>query len=87
MGIFQRSPIIGALSATGIFFSACYSIWMYNRISYGSFSKYLSVTSDVSRREFMLLLTLLIPVILLGIYPNVILNSLHLVVSSLIYQT
>jgi NADH-ubiquinone oxidoreductase chain 4 len=26
MGIFQRSPIIGALSATGILFSACYSI-------------------------------------------------------------
>jgi NADH-ubiquinone oxidoreductase chain 4 len=87
MGIFQRSPIIGALSATGILFSACYSIWMYNRISYGSFSKYLSVTNDVSRREFMLLLTLLIPVVILGVYPNVILNSLHLVASSLIYQT
>jgi NADH-ubiquinone oxidoreductase chain 4 len=26
LGIFQRSPIIGALGATGIFFSACYSI-------------------------------------------------------------
>jgi NADH-ubiquinone oxidoreductase chain 4 len=26
MGIFQRSTIIGALGATGIFFSACYSI-------------------------------------------------------------
>jgi NADH-ubiquinone oxidoreductase chain 4 len=86
MGIFQRSTIIGALGATGIFFSACYSIWMYNRISYGSFSKYLVVTNDVSRREFILLLTLLIPVVFIGVYPNVILNSLHLTVSSLIYH-
>ena len=25
--------------------SACYSFWLYNRISYGSFSPYLSVTT------------------------------------------
>jgi NADH-ubiquinone oxidoreductase chain 4 len=85
MGIFQRSTIIGALGATGIFFSACYSIWMYNRISYGSFSKYLVVTNDVSRREFILLLSLLIPTIVLGVYPNIILNTLHLGVTNLIY--
>ena len=59
---------------------------MYNRISYGAYSKYLPVTSDVSRREFMLLLTLLIPTLALGIFPNTILNTLHLSVTALLYQ-
>jgi NADH-ubiquinone oxidoreductase chain 4 len=59
---------------------------MYNRISYGAYSKYLTVTKDVSRREFILLLTLLIPTLILGIFPNTILNTLHLSVTTLLYQ-
>jgi NADH-ubiquinone oxidoreductase chain 4 len=58
---------------------------MYNRISYGAHSKYLAVTSDITRREFMLLLPLLIATVAFGVYPNIILNNLHLAVSSLIY--
>ena len=84
-GIFQRNPIIGTLGATGIFFSAVYSIWMYNRISYGKFSKYYPITTDINRREFMLLLTLLIPTIVFGLFPSIILNTISLSVSSLIY--
>lgn len=59
---------------------------MYNRISYGSYSKYLPVTNDVNRREFMLLITLLIPTLALGVFPNTILNTLHLSVTALLYQ-
>jgi NADH-ubiquinone oxidoreductase chain 4 len=60
---------------------------MYNRISYGSHSKYLAVTSDLTRREFFLLLPLLMATLILGVYPGIILNSLHLMASSLIYHT
>ena len=59
--------------------------WLYNRISYGEFSKHLKPTKDINRREFMLLLPLLIGVVLLGIYPNVILDTLHFSVSTLLY--
>jgi NADH-ubiquinone oxidoreductase chain 4 len=86
LGTFQRSPIIGALGATGILLSACYSIWLYNRISYGSHSPYLAVTNDLTRREFMLLICLIIPTVFFGIFPNVILDSLNVSVTSLIYN-
>ena len=66
--------------------SAIYSIWLFNRISYGEFSKHLTPTKDISRREFMLLLPLLIATVLLGIYPNVVLDTLHVTVSSLLYN-
>lgn len=85
-GVFQRNPVIAALGATGIFFSACYSIWLYNRIAYGSHSKYIPVTYDISRREFMLLLPLLIATLVLGIFPNIILDSVALSVSTLLYN-
>ena len=35
IGIWNKSPIIAAIGATGIVFSACYSIYLYNRLSYG----------------------------------------------------
>ncbi|KIN92813.1 hypothetical protein M404DRAFT_172563 [Pisolithus tinctorius Marx 270] len=87
IGIWEVNPIISALGATGIVLSACYSIFLYNRISYGKYSPHMNkVVLDLSRREFILLITLLIPTILLGIFPNLILDSIHLSVSSLLFN-
>jgi NADH-ubiquinone oxidoreductase chain 4 len=86
IGIWERSPIIAALGATGIILSAIYSIYLYNRISYGTYSPHLKPIKDISRREFILLITLLIPTVLLGIFPNVILDGLHFSISTLLFN-
>ena len=85
-GIFQRSPLVALAGATGIVLSAAYGIWLYNRVSFGAYSRYLSYTTDINRREFMLLLPLLIAVLALGIFPNVFLESLHFSVTALLYN-
>ena len=85
LGIWQQNPIIAALGATSIVLSAAYSIFLYNRLSYGSYSPHLQPVKDINRREYCLLLSLLIPTFLLGIFPNVILDSLHITTSSLLY--
>ena len=85
IGIWERNPLVSILGASGIVLSACYSIFLYNRISYGSYSPYLLPLRDITRREFFLLLSLLIPTILLGIFPNVILESLHVSMTTLLY--
>ena len=85
IGIFERNPIIAVLGASGIVLSAIYSIFLYNRISYGSYSPLLKPLKDISRREFMLLFSLLIPTVIFGILPNIILESLHFSVSTLLY--
>ena len=85
IGIWERSPLVAIIGATGIVFSACYSIFLYNRLSYGSYSPYLKPLRDVNRREFVLLISLLIPTIVLGVYPNVILDTLHASVTTLLY--
>ena len=85
-GTFMRSPLVGLLMSTGIIFSAGYSIWLFNRICFGAYSPYLSYSNDVNRREYMVLLSLLIPTFVFGIWPNIILNDLHYSVSTLLYS-
>lgn len=86
MGIWNESPVTAVLGASGIVLSACYSLFLYNRLSYGSYHPNLQPVKDINRREFFLLLSLLIPTFLLGIFPNVILDTLHMTVTSLIYE-
>jgi NADH-ubiquinone oxidoreductase chain 4 len=86
IGIWQQNPIIASLGATGIVLSACYSLFLYNRLSYGNLSPLLTPVKDLNRREYYLLISLLIPTFILGIFPDVILNSLHTSVSALIFS-
>lgn len=85
-GAFERSPIMAAFAASGIFLSAAYSIWFYNRLCGGSLSPHLQVMPDLSRREFYVLLPLIVFAFALGIFPNVILDSIHYSVSQVLYQ-
>jgi len=85
-GAFQRNPVFAVLGSTGIVLSAAYSIWLYNRIAFGSWSKYLNYTTDLTRREFMLLLPLLFVAVVFGIFPNIILDSVHATTSGLLYS-
>lgn len=86
IGIWQQNPIIASLGATGIVLSACYSIFLYNRLSYGNLSPYLPPLKDINRREYYLLLSLLIPTVIFGIFPNILLDSLHASISPLLFQ-
>lgn len=86
IGIWQQNPIIACLGATGIVLSACYSMFLYNRLSYGNLSPSLPpIGKDINRREYYLLISLLIPTVVFGILPNVILTSLHTSISALLY--
>ena len=86
-GTFERLPIMGALAASSIIFSAAYTIYMFNRIAFaGTYSKYFDVNIlDINKREFYILLTLVTLTIIFGVYPSPILDGLHYSVSSLIF--
>jgi NADH-ubiquinone oxidoreductase chain 4 len=88
-GVFERMPILGVLASSSIIFSAAYTIYMFNRIAFaGSFSKFFLVNiPDLNKREFVILLTLVVFTVVLGIYPSPVLDGLHYSVSSLIYYT
>jgi NADH-ubiquinone oxidoreductase chain 4 len=86
-GAFERLPILGAFASLSIIFSAAYTIYMFNRIAFGgSYSRhFLFAIPDLNKREFYILLTLVVATVVFGIYPNMILDGLHYNVSTLIY--
>jgi proton-translocating NADH-quinone oxidoreductase chain M len=86
MGIWEVNPLVAALGASGILLSACYSLFLMNRLSYGDYSPYLYPVKDLNRREYHLLLSLIIPTFFFGVFPNVILEGLHTVGTSLLYS-
>jgi NADH-ubiquinone oxidoreductase chain 4 len=88
-GAFERLPVMGVLAASSIVFSAAYTFFLYNRIVFGgTLSAYFAVSlPDLSKREYTMLIALIIPTVLLGIYPSPILDGLHYSVSTLIYSS
>ena len=87
-GTFEKSPILGALASSSIIFSAAYTIYMFNRIAFaGSYSKFFIVNiPDLNKREFYVLLSLVLFTVVLGIYPAPVLDGLHYSVTTLIYS-
>lgn len=87
-GVFERLPLLGIFASSSIVFSAAYTIYMFNRIAFGgSYTKFFEENfSDVNKREFFILLTLVLFTVILGVYPAPILDGLHYSVSSLIYS-
>lgn len=89
-GVFEKLPLLGVLASSSIVFSAAYTIFMFNRIAFGgafflnTMDRYTFI--DVNKREFLILLTLVVFTVVLGIYPAPILDGLHFSVSSLIYS-
>lgn len=88
-GTFERLPLLGAFASSSIVFSAAYTIYMFNRIAFaGAFSKYfLFNILDVNKREFFILLTLVVFTVVLGVYPAPILDGLHYTVSCMINKS
>ena len=88
-GTFERLPLLGAFASSSIVFSAAYTIYMFNRIAFaGSFSKFFLVNIlDVNKREFFILLTLVVFTVVLGVYPAPILDGLHYTVSCMINKS
>lgn len=60
---------------------------MYQKISFGgSYSSMFTINiPDLNKREFTILLTLVVPTVFFGIYPAAILDGIHYSVSTLIY--
>lgn len=79
-GVFERLPIAGIIASSSIVFSAAYTIYMFNRITFGgAYNKkdWISYMPDVNRREFAILIILVIFTVALGIYPSIVLDSLN----------
>jgi NADH-quinone oxidoreductase subunit M len=74
LGGFKQSRLSGILAATGIIIGAIYMLWLYQRIFFMSLNEKIASLKDMSLRETLTLLPMLILVFWIGIYPDAFLS-------------
>lgn len=78
-GIFKNSTAGGFFGALGMVLGGAYSLWLFNRVSYGNLKlAYLERFYDLTKREFFVFLPLLIGTIVMGIFPQIFLGTLRM---------
>ena len=88
-GVFERLPLAGILASLSIIFSAAYTIFMFNRITYaGYFIRRFKngYMPDLNKREFSMLLILILFTVLLGLYPAILLNGIHYSICNIVFN-
>jgi proton-translocating NADH-quinone oxidoreductase chain M len=86
-GLFKTNTILTFFGATGMILGGAYSLWLYNRLAYGNLkTQYFKMSkfSDIHKNEFFALLPLIIGTIVMGIFPEIFLNSMHMSISNLL---
>jgi NADH:ubiquinone oxidoreductase subunit 4 (subunit M) len=85
VGSFKVNTTITFLGATGVIIGGVYSLWLFNRIAYGNLkTQYTTAFLDLSYREFIIFLPLMVGTLVAGIYPEIFLGSIHMSVNNLI---
>jgi len=84
-GSFKTNTSITFVGATGMVIGGCYSLWLFNRIVYGNIkTQYFNKFLDLTKREFMIFLPLMIGTLIIGLVPNIFLDSIHMSVNFLV---
>jgi NADH-quinone oxidoreductase subunit M len=70
LGAFGHSPWAGAVAASGVVLSAVYMLWMFRRVFFGPIRHEVNkALEDLSLREQLVAVSLVIPMLWIGIYP------------------
>nr|QWK44927.1 NADH dehydrogenase subunit 4 [Pseudochorda nagaii] len=79
---FEANATACFFAATSMILGGGYSLWLFNRIAYGNIKL---VGLDLSAREFVLFLPLVLGTLFMGIYPNIFFAAMHATVSNLVW--
>ncbi len=85
VGVFKSNYLVSFLAATGVVLSACYSLWLYRRVVFGEITNdNVKALKDINGLELATLLPLVFLTIILGIFPNIILDTISVSVENIV---
>lgn len=73
---FSYSYIVGILACVGALLSTVYALYYYNRIYFGSPSNHILYNREMMEYEFQGFFPLILITLILGVFPNILLNFL-----------
>lgn len=85
VGVNKQSLVVCFLMSIGVIFSAVYSMLFVARIIFGNLKiNYIQTYKDLTLQELYVMLIFVVLMFILGLYPNIILETIH---SSCLYVT
>ena len=82
-GAFQARAVYGILGATGVIWSACYLLWMYQRVFFGKVTQGVNnALPDLDSRERIALWPAAVVALIMGVAPLLWLNAISPAVST-----
>ncbi|WP_373636524.1 NADH-quinone oxidoreductase subunit M [Yoonia sp. BS5-3] len=90
MGVFQVNTWVAVIATSGVILSAAYALWLYRRVVMGDLIKEsLKTIKDMTKRERMIFVPLVVMTLLLGVYPALVLDIIGPSVNALVgnYET
>ncbi len=85
VGAFQKSFLVAILASVGVVLGAAYILWLYKRVIFGKLEKTeLNKLKDLNFSEGFILFLLVFLTLVLGFYPNVVLDTISVSVNDLI---
>ncbi len=87
LSAFKANFWIAFLAATTLIFGAAYTLWMVKRVIFGEVAnEKVAALKDLNNREFFILGTLAVAVLILGLWPAPLLDVMHATVDHLVQQ-
>ena len=87
VGTFRVNPWLAALATTGIIFAAVYLLWMYQRVIFGPVTHEENRRlSDLTPREWALVLPLVILIVWIGVHPTTFTGKTEVALEALIAE-
>jgi len=84
-GSFQTNIFVTVIGATSMILGGCYSLWLFNRIAYGNLkTQYIKKFVDLNKKEFYIFLPFILGTLIMGLFPSIFLNPIHISVNLLI---
>lgn len=85
LGAFRANTVFGTLATSGLILGATYMLWLYRSVVFGALDKDdVKAMTDLSKRELLLFIPLIVLVFWMGIYPSTFMNpmsaSIHQVI-------
>ena len=85
IGTFKKSFLVATLASLGVILAAAYMLWLYKRVIFGKIvNKEILKMLDLNKSEIFILISLALPTLFFGFYPEVLLNTIDVSINNFI---
>ncbi|MGL3827773.1 NADH-quinone oxidoreductase subunit M [Candidatus Pelagibacter communis] len=85
MGAFKDNFLVAFVASLGVILGAAYMLWLYKRVVFGKLvNDDLNKLSDLDKSEYFILISLAIPTLFFGFYPEPLFNTVEVSINDLI---